>query len=104
MLKKKKKQNSQKQKEMCEHTLKIMLKTAKKRERKKKKDTAHIMGADGHFESYAILQSVPLASSLHSSHSLQTKLLSTLLHCGDFVLTRSRSFFTLWRVKLQKLQ
>lgn len=53
------------------------------------------MGADGHFESYAILQSVPLASSLHSSHSLQTKLLSTLLHCSDFVLTRSTSFPTL---------
>lgn len=58
---------------------------------REKKDTAHIMGADGHFESYAILQSVPLASSLPSNHSLQTKLLSTLLHCSDFLLTWSRS-------------
>lgn len=62
--------------------------------RGKKRDTAHIMGADGHFESYAILQSVPLASSLPSNHSPQTKLLSTLLHCSDFLLTRSRSFLS----------
>lgn len=58
-------------------------------------ETAHIMGADGHFESYAILQSVPLAGSVHSSHSPQTKLLSASLHCSDFPLTRSRSFLTL---------
>ena len=78
---------------MREHTLSIMLKTAKKE--REKRDSAHIMGADGHFESYAIVQSVPLASSLHSSHSLQTKMLSTLLHCSDFLLTRSRSFLRL---------
>lgn len=70
--------------------LSVALKAARKisknrRRKKKKKDTARIMGADGHFESYAVLQSVPLASSLHSSHSLQTKLLSTLLHCSDFL-------------------
>lgn len=41
-------------------------------------------------ESYAILQSVPLGSGPRSSHSLQTKLLSTLLRCSDFLLTRSR--------------
>lgn len=76
-----------------------MLKAAKKQKKTKKKrgeeDTAHIMGADGHFESYAILQSVPLAGSLHSSQSLQTKLLSALLYCSDFLLTRSRSVLRL---------
>lgn len=41
-------------------------------------------------ESYAALQSVPLGSSLCSSHSPQTMLLSTLLRCSDFLLTRSR--------------
>lgn len=51
------------------------------------------MGADG-LLSHAVLQSVPLASSLHSSHSLQTKLLNTLMHCREFVLTWSRSSFT----------
>lgn len=52
-----------------------MLEAAKKKEGKQ--DTAHITGQ---MDILSHKQSVTLAGSLLSSHSLQTKLLSALLH------------------------
>lgn len=67
-----------------------MLEAAKKKEGKQ--DTAHITGQ---MDILSHKQSVTLAGSLLSSHSLQTKLLSALLHWSDFLPTRSRSVLRL---------
>lgn len=63
-----------------------------------KQDTAHITGQ---MDILSHKQSVTLAGSLLSSHSLQTKLLSALLHWSAFLPTRADLFSDLGTVKLQ---